>query len=214
MLRKYLIIILIFLAYGFSLFSQINPRLMDDRYVQTIFFDDFSTFQLSNWSVEENWMRDYTCNIWVNSSSTVSVSNGNLQLTMLHSPGYTVTQYTGKIISANYISGEIRSLRSFRYGVFECRAKFASQLGAFPSFWCISENDQMDSCSRTDNEIDFVELKAQNSQPTLDIGIFYHHRVDNCVYVAEHSYFLQPSHAWGNLDIFKCIWSPEKYPTM
>ena len=127
---------------------------------------------------------------------------------MLYSPGYTVTQYTGNVISANYISGEIRSLRPFQYGVFECKAKFASQLGAFPAFWCIAENDYMDSCSRTDNEIDFVELKAQSSQPTIDTGIFYHYKDDYCHEKVDHIGFIRSPHAWGDYDIFKCVWTP------
>ncbi len=181
---------------------------MDDRYAQTIFFDDFSSSQLANWGKEENWIRDHTINIWVNNSNTISVSNSNLNLTMLYSKDYTVTS-DGIVFKADYISGEVYSLSKFRYGVFECKAKFASQLGSFPSFWCFGQDNQIPLCSKTASEIDFVELKADHISSTLDIGIFYHHN-ENCTANADHHGFLETAYTWGNYDTFKCVWSPEK----
>jgi beta-glucanase (GH16 family) len=105
----------------------------------TALYDGFdgTTLNRNIWDVEEDWKRDNTQNIWVDSPNTVSQNYGKLNLTMLYSPGYTTTMWNDSIITADYISGEVTSYSTFFYGSFECSAKYANQRGSWPAFWAI-----------------------------------------------------------------------------
>lgn len=125
-------LILIGLLISFYGYSQPNPRLLNRQYMKTVFFEDFNDTTLNRdiWGVQANWKRKLNENIWVDNTNTVSQSNGNLNLSMLYSPGYKVIS-DGKTYTANYIAGEVRSILGYQYGSFECRAKFAFANGFF-----------------------------------------------------------------------------------
>jgi hypothetical protein len=181
------------------------------QYTKTIFYDDFTATQLNRsvWNVSAHGIREGSnhkkISIWVDSIATVNQTNGNLNLSMLHYPNYTTTDWDSNPISANFIAGEVNTYTYFSYGVFECNATFANQPGSFPAFWLISAED----CNNIrNNEIDIVELKYNHQNPTLDNNIF-HYRTP-CGAVADGHEFTQTTFSWGGTHTFKCIWSPSK----
>ena len=77
--------------------SQTSPRLVNQNYMQTVFFDGFDTqvINLNAWHVEVDWKRDGCLNIFVDNPNTVSQSSGSLNLSMISSPGYATTRWDG-----------------------------------------------------------------------------------------------------------------------
>ena len=128
--------------WGFNAYSQNNPRMENPDYAVTVFYDDFDVN--SNW--RDNWNpsvnRDAPFSspnfgnilIWVDSTATIRQNLGNLYLTALKYEGYTSTDWNGIQITADNISGEVRSKDRFLYGVFECNATFGYKHGSFPAF--------------------------------------------------------------------------------
>ena len=117
--------------------AQSNPRMENVNYMYTAFYDDFDTPNLdrSQWNVSHHGKKD--CGIWVDGLNTVNQANGCLNLSIISSPGYTTTMWNDSIISADYISGEVATDSVFHYGSFECRVKYAHQIGSWPAFWAI-----------------------------------------------------------------------------
>ena len=123
-------------------YTQSNPRMEDENYMYTEFYDGFDGLTLNRnfWNASHNGKKEDGggCNIWVDDVNTLNQANGYLNLTMLYSPGYTTTTWDGKVKTADYISGEVTSCTPLPpYGSFECRVKYAHQKGSWPAFWAI-----------------------------------------------------------------------------
>ena len=120
-------------------FSQSNPRMENPDYAVTNFFDDFNASFRNNWEPFDNslFSSSKTPNllIWVDSTATIYQNSGDLNLTAIKDVGYTTKDWYGNPITANFISGQIRSKERFLYGVFECSATFGYKQGSFPAFW-------------------------------------------------------------------------------
>lgn len=65
---------------------------------------------------------------------TYSLDGENLQLNMIFQPGYCYV-LEGDTICKNYISAEIVSEETYKYGIYEGRMKFSIQRGSWPAFW-------------------------------------------------------------------------------
>ncbi|MCF6357707.1 MAG: family 16 glycosylhydrolase [Draconibacterium sp.] len=94
----------------------------------------------------------------------------------------------------------------FSYGVYECNATFANQKGSFPAFWSMSKEDC--NAGIPNNEIDIVELKYEESNPTIDDGMFFY--PIPCGSGNKGYGFKESSFTWGGAHTFKCIWKPSK----
>ena len=111
--------------------------LWDEKYAETIFIDDFlgTTLNTDKWRVSK-FKRDI--GLLIDSSATIKVNNGKLELTMISCPNCKVTDSNGINYYGNYAGGEVFSkVPPFQYGIFECRAKYATNLGSWPAFWII-----------------------------------------------------------------------------
>ncbi len=201
--------VIFILLFSTNSYSQNNPRLENTNYAQTKLFDDFNSLNRTTWKVHngEYFIPPSKRNllIWLDSIATVSVNqnSGNLALSMLQYPNYRMKNYLQETITANFISGQVTSLDSYTYGIFECSATFSDQLGAFPAFWTHSE---MPCSSSFNNEIDIVEKKIDHLNPTLDNHIFYY--PSNCIEGAYGYEFNPYVFNWGGAHTFKCIWTP------
>ncbi len=192
--------------------AQYNPRLENENYMVTKFYDSFSSSQLdrSVWTPSAHEIRkdkyDIDLFIWVDSSATVNQSYGSLHLSMLHYPNYTTTNWDDDPITADFIAGQVESKEHFTYGVYECSATFANKKGSFPAFWSMSSEDC--DIGMPNNEMDFVELKYEHSNPTIDNGIFYY--PPPCFSGHEGHGSSETTFTWGGTHTFKCVWKPSK----
>lgn len=121
--------LLIAMTVSLPVLSQTNPRLGNMNYKYNAFFESFSGNQLdrNKWKVEP-FKRGL--GVLADDPRTIQVLDGNLKLNMIYSPNYSSGGYTG-----DYVGGEIISMNSYSYGIFECYAKFAHQNGSQPAFW-------------------------------------------------------------------------------
>ncbi len=183
-------------------------------YAVTVFYDDFETG--SNW--RDNWIPGNNgafispnfgnILIWKDSTATINQSLGKLSLIARGYEGYTTTDWNGDPITADYISGSVKSKDRFLYGVFECNATFGYKHGSFPAFWLY-----FDSICGYDygSEIDIAELKYEESSTGLDNHAYY--------YPCASGGFEEVPGSWKDNDFiwstetphtFKCIWTPTK----
>ncbi|MFW6310581.1 MAG: glycoside hydrolase family 16 protein, partial [Prolixibacteraceae bacterium] len=188
--------------------GQIYSRLGNPKYTQTVFIEKFSSENLNRevWRASAN-IKKSNLFIFTDSIATVNTSERGLGLSMLRHPGFTTAVWTPQgdsIVEADFIGGEVISKADFSYGIFECNATLAYGEGSFPAFWLY--NDTM--CTESERpEIDIVELKAESSNPTLDVGIWYY--PENCRPQTHHA-FSQFPFTWGGTHTFKAVWTPEK----
>jgi hypothetical protein len=197
-----------------SSFSQYNENRYNINYVTTSLFDDFiSSLDPLVWEKNSHGISGTkpgeTPFIYVDSIATVRVDSADnkLCLTMISYPNYTTTNYDNppKTISADYITGGIGTRTHFSYGIYECNANFAHNLGSFPAFWLMST----ENCAESDkNEIDIVECKVHStSNIKLQNHVFYWPICDEsecfrCVGTGGID--------WNVDHTFKCIWDPYK----
>ncbi len=109
----------------------------DEKYAETVFKDGFQgpSLDRNKWNVAK-FKRDI--GLLIDSSATIKVNNGKLELTMISCPNCKVTNYAGTTYYGNYAGGEVVSkVPPFQYGIFECKAKYATNLGSWPAFWAI-----------------------------------------------------------------------------
>jgi len=214
MKKSIFILIITSIFFGFTAYSQNNPRMENPDYAVTVFDDDFDG---GNW--RDNWILSPggygTPNlgvilIWVDSIATIQQDFGNLYLTGLKSENYSGTGDDGPII-ADYISGEVRSKDRFLYGVFECNATFGYKKGSFPAFWLF-----FDTVCEYDygSEIDIVELKYEAPNPGLDNHAYYYpcdsNPSDPIPEVPGSWKDNEFDWSTGMAHTFKCIWTPTK----
>jgi beta-glucanase (GH16 family) len=105
----------------------------DEYYATTVFTENFNgnTLNPNEWSVEK-FKRDI--GLLIDSPATLDVDDGKLGLTMISCPGCQTTNSNGTTYYGDYAGAEITSKRSFQYGVFECRAKYATLWDSWPAF--------------------------------------------------------------------------------
>lgn len=176
-MKKIISVIICLFGLVSSSFSQSYNRMENPNYARTTFFEDFNSPSL-NTSIWEptihtikNGSPNYAPNlfIFVDSIATINPTNGSLNLSMLSYPNYPGTDWQGHRISANFIAGEVNTSQYFSHGVFECNATFANGHGSFPAFWL---HGNPDCQNRDGNEIDFVELKINNSNSDFNYNTF------------------------------------------
>lgn len=215
-MKKHNLLSLFFVCLLFNLdgYSQTNPRLKNRNYMKTIFLEDFNDSILNRniWHVEANWKRNLAENIWVDDTNTVSQRNGNLRLSMISRPGYT-TIWNGKIFTADYIAGEIKTDTAFRYGSFECSAKFAYANGSFPAFWIMGGDGTACPPGGYGSEIDIAELNCEDPVLTIDHVIHRYYPPTDCdvsnVRGQDFMNYFDMSFD-NNYHLYKCIWGPDR----
>lgn len=214
MKKSIFILIITSIFLGFNAYSQSNPRMENPDYAVTVFYDDFETG--SNW--RDKWIpvnnealispNFGNILIWKDSTATINQSLGKLSLIARGYEGYTTTDGNGNPITADYISGSVKSKDRFLYGVFECNATFGYKHGSFPAFWLY-----FDSICGYDygSEIDIVELKYEDPNPGLDTHAFYYPCATGGYQPVYGSWSDNPFN-WSVLNphTFKCIWTPTK----
>ena len=201
--------LLVLLLFPVFCYAQVNPRMVNRKYAQTVYLEDFSSSQ----TFKSDWTASYSTNdnslySFVDTSATIDLNENNseLNLRMIKIPGgYTNSYWAGTFIT-NFIAGEITSNDYFGYGVYQCNAKFAYDKGSFPAFWLY--NDSECTLSKR-NEIDIVECKVDNSNPpTLDNNMFYYPPscgASNGFGFKAHQYNL-----WNQPHIFECLYAPDR----
>lgn len=95
----------------------------NEKYAETIFIDTFpgSSLDINKWNVA-TFKRDI--GLLIDSSATINVNNGKLELTMISCPNCEATDWAGTTYYGNYAGAEVVSkVAPFQYGIFECYAK-------------------------------------------------------------------------------------------
>ena len=189
-----------------------QTMLWDEKYTETIFFDDFSGSVLDNnlWNVCSAFKRDI--GLLIDSTATVNVSNGNLELTMIGCPNCEVTDWAGNKYYGDYAGGEIVSKEQFLYGIFECRAKYAQEDGSWPAFWLIGGDGIPCPPGGYANEIDMFEYFCRSTGDQMEHNIRHYHPPVNCVESVDHrvnqkKYSFNANALYHD---FKCVWTPNK----
>ncbi len=189
-------------------YAQVNPRMVNRKYAQTIYLEDFS----SNQTFKNDWTanfvtKDNSLYSFVDTSATVNLDEitGELKLSMLNIPGGYTNTYWGSTFITNFISGEMISSDYFGYGVYQCKAKFAYNKGSFPAFWLYNDSDCHVSKR---NEIDIVECKVDDSSTTLDNHMFYY--PTNCGASLGYGFKGHQFNSWGQSHVFECVYAPNR----
>ncbi len=101
------IILLLFVIVQFCLTGKIKSQTMmwDEKYAETIFIDDFlgTTLNPAKWRIAK-FKRDI--GLLIDSSATVKVNNGNLELTMISCPNCKVNDGV-QTYYGNYAGAEV-----------------------------------------------------------------------------------------------------------
>lgn len=196
-------------------YSQTNPRLVNAQYMQTVFYDDFigSTIDRNTWDVSSHYIREL--GFLVDNPLNINVYNGNLELKMKYVPNYldSIWKTTGwKHVYSDYTGAEISTKQLFRYGSFECSAKFAHEKGSWPAFWIIGWDGISCPPGGYGNEIDIAEFKCDDSSNTLDHVIHRYYPPANCddSNIDTKDFYAYSGISFDdNFHLFKCVWSPE-----
>lgn len=184
----------------------------NEKYSYTDFIDDFSDSNLKRekWHVNQ-FKRDI--GLLIDSLATVKLNNGNLELTMINCPGCEVSS-NGQVFSGYYAGGEIISKKSFQYGIFECRAKYAQGVGAWPAFWILGSDGTPCPPGSYANEIDIAEYFCKGITNKMEHNMHHYHPPENCNESEHHmvahngySFFDSPN---ATYHVYKCIWTPNK----
>ncbi len=194
------IIVFIFFLFTFShaVLSQVVPRAFDKRYMQTVFYDDFNGTSID----PDKWKPGLIhrgLGEMIYSRLTHKVSEGHLELTMVHSPDYND--------SSNYLGAEFVTKETFLYGSFECKATLAQGTGSWPAFW--SHHQQR--CPENDGpEIDFAEFFARISNKTMGHYVHRKHAAP-CGTTGKVTHpYSQGNDFIPATNTYTCYWTPEK----
>jgi beta-glucanase (GH16 family) len=209
---KIKITLLLFTIVQFSFFGKIQGQTMqwNEKYAETIFIDTFpgSSLDRNKWNVAK-FKRDI--GLLIDSSATIKVDNGKLELTMISCPNCEVTN--GITYYGNYAGAEVVSkVAPFQYGIFECKAKYATNLGSWPAFWVIGGDGTLCPPGGYGNEIDIAELKCQTWLTKM--GHVIHRYYPPVICTESNSevkdidiYNIQLNNIYYD---YKCIWTPNK----
>ena len=186
----------------------------DEYYATTVFTEDFNGDSLNRniWSVEK-FKREI--GLLIDSSATLGVNNGKLELTMISCPGCQTTSWDNITYYGDYAGAEITSKQSFQYGVFECRAKYAYLLGSWPAFWIIGSDGIDCPPGGYGNEIDIAEFKSATSDPNRGMGHVIHRYYPpiDCVTPNIHTFDADIDNDFTLNNVYydyKCVWPPDK----
>lgn len=195
--------------------SQTYDRHYDPKYMWTSIDENFSASTLDRkvWKPTTRFKRGL--GFLIDSPQTIKVKKGNLELKMQSARGYLDSLWTPqgwKKEFPKYVGGEIVSKSKYRYGVFECRAKYALKSGSWPAFWLIGGEDHPCPPGKLGSEIDIAELSCAGDFPILMHVIHRYYPSDNCdvanqVQKDKKSYTVSNRPAYTT---YKCVWSPEK----
>lgn len=195
-------------------YSQIYDRRYNPNYMWTSFEEDFSGEKLdrSVWKPASRFKRNL--GFLVDSLLTVKVEKGNLELKMRHAPHYLDSLWTQKGWRheySHYMGGEVSTHQKFRYGVFECRAKYALKSGSWPAFWLIGNDGTPCPPGIHGSEIDIAEVSCASDFPTMMHVIHRYSPGGNCeiatqVNKNEKRYSIRGRSKYVT---YKCIWTPE-----
>lgn len=211
---KIKITLLLFTIVQFSFFGKIQGQTMqwNEKYAETIFIDTFpgSSLDRNKWNVAK-FKRDI--GLLIDSSATINVNNGKLELTMISCPNCEATDGAGTTYYGNYAGAELVSkVAPFQYGIFECKAKYATNLGSWPAFWVIGGDGTLCPPGGYGNEIDIAELKCQTWLTKM--GHVIHRYYPPVICTESNSevkdidiYNIQLNNIYYD---YKCIWTPNK----
>jgi hypothetical protein len=192
----------------YRLFSQPADRMFNKDYMQTVFTENFDGTDLNRnvWNVTNDYKREL--GVLTDSPQTLAVKNGNLELTMRYSPDYHSENYSG-----DFIGAEISTKTLYRYGSFECLAKFAHNGGSWPAFWMIGGDNSPCPPGGFGNEIDIAELKVEPPISSLNQVIHRYYPLEppyNCSLSnsKEKDIFEYSMDIDNNYHIYKCVWTP------
>lgn len=198
-----------------GLHSQTYDRRYHPDYMWTSLDENFSGPQLDRnvWVPSTHFKR--SLGFLIDSTITVKVNKGNLELKMQHIPHYldSIWRTSGwEHIYSNYVGGEVNTIKKFRYGVFECRAKYALKSGSWPAFWLIGGEDIPCPPGGYGSEIDIAELTTENDFPTMMHVIHRYYPPENCnesnvVNKNNKKYHISGRHKFYT---FKCVWTPAR----
>ena len=127
---------------------------------------------------------------------------------MLYIPGYTKI-IEGVPHTRNYVGGEIISPEIYCYGIYECRARFATQNGSWPAFWLFGGDDI--SCNNGGgyrNEIDIAEQSAFYTGDRMGHTIHWYYPDENCL--GQSAQEDSEKYGWSGYywHIYKLVWTP------
>ncbi len=185
--------------------ENVQGQTYNESYSYTVFVDYFNGPILNPavWRVENSYKREL--GLLKDSTATLRVQNGNLELTMISCPNCYAGAYQG-----NYAGAEAVSLEAFPYGVFECRAIFAHQKASWPAFWILGGDSTPCTQGGIGNEIDIAELKCDDNTLTIDHVIHKYYAPNQCDGDQKDIYHYPDMNFDDNFHTFKCVWSPEK----
>ncbi len=181
------------------LYPQINPRNYNPNYAYTVFEDEFNG-SLEKWTPGIIYRG---IGQLIFSSSTHEVTGGELRLKMIHSlnnPEYPLVKYFG---------AEFMTNQTFLYGIFECRASFAKDVGSWPAFWSFHQQPCPDN---EGPEIDFAEYFHRSSSNHKLHHVIHHWLSSPCGIPGDEKEtgYDTPWSFTPSTNVYKSIWTPEK----
>lgn len=134
-----------------NLFAQQKP--------DTLFFDDFkgTSVDRNKWNVVVNGRTDNNeQQAYIDSSSVISVSNGQLNITPNYRPGFSINEQK----KYDFVSGRLntRNKYEFVYGTISARVRTTAGDGLWPAFWILGKGKWPDA-----GEIDIMETVGDAS---------------------------------------------------
>ncbi|MGK0500831.1 MAG: beta-glucanase (GH16 family) [Oceanicoccus sp.] len=154
-----------------------NKKIANDNW-QTVFFDDFDTFNTDNWQDQMIWVNDEDqCYVPNNQFNTREVSDGTLKLRVVDlgekRPCDNLDKFGKKHPDTQYVAGRIASKnrQEFIKGKWTARLKVenSGQPGMFPAWWLLGA---------LNNEAPVQEADETVCWPMTgsgEIDIFEHH---------------------------------------
>jgi beta-glucanase (GH16 family) len=198
-----------------GIYSQTYNRHYNPAYMWTSLDENFSGSDLdrSVWGTTTQFKRNI--GFLIDSPKTIQIKSGNLELKMRSVHGYLDSLWTvqgWKHDYPDYVGGEIVTKNKYRYGIFECRAKYALKSGSWPAFWLIGNDGIPCPPGLHGSEIDIAELSCQSDFPTMMHVIHRYYPTDNCEVTKQVNRNEKRYHLSGRAtySTYKCIWTPEK----
>lgn len=157
---------------------------------QTVFQDNFSTFNTSRWYIANNYDHGGEPEEYTNRSTNV----------YLNSTGLVLQANQENYNNHNYTSGWINSQTNYSYGYFEITCQMPGSAGSWPAFWLWMGNGNCGTQTAWYNEIDVFEMYGPNITTITDnIHVI-------CGYDFYHT---QKCSNWSNAyHVYAAEWSP------
>lgn len=207
--------IAIILLVGGGIRSQTYDRHYHPDYMWTSFDENFSEPKLDSsiWEPAIHFKR--SLGFLVDSTITLNVTKGKLELKMQNVPNYldSIWRTSGwEHIRSNYIGGEVSTRKRFRYGVFECKAKYALKSGSWPAFWLIGNDSTPCPPGGYGSEIDIAELTSVSDFPNMMHVIHRYYPPANCNESNIKNMNNKKYHVsrMPKYSTYKCVWTPAK----